>query len=179
MFGTARNKTNLLPLAIVLAAVSGVFLAESGVKFSTPAIASNILDVASSAKSTPAGSLDLENLVKIDGRMFNVTVDDSVDLNPMSSTMVKKISGGRVFNVNIATTSTGTYSTDSMQSKHVLYPGMTVERVHPVLFADNGLVYLTKKQARNLSTFFKDLDGFANDSAAKGCQSLGSYLGCK
>ena len=179
MFGTARNKSNLFPLALVLAAVSGVFLAESGLKFSTPAVASTILDAATGSKSTPAGSLDLDGLMKIDGRMYNVTADASVDLNPMSSTTVKKISGGRVFNVNIATTSTGTYSTDSMQSKHVLYPGITVERVRPFLMADSGIVYLTMDQAENISNFFGKLDTFARDSATTGCQSLGSYMGCK
>jgi len=121
MFGTVRNKTSMLPLAIVLAAVSGVFLAESGVKFATPAFAASILDTAASvgADKTPGG-IDLDNLVRIDKKLYSITVDDYVDTNPITSAVVKKISAGRVFEVNIATTTTGTYSTDSLQSKHVV-----------------------------------------------------------
>lgn len=66
MFGTVRNKTNLMPLAIVLAAVSGVFIAESGFKLATPAFASNILDVASINSNSTPGGIDLDNLVRID-----------------------------------------------------------------------------------------------------------------
>lgn len=178
MFGTVHNKTNLMPLAIVLAAVSGVFIAESGVKFATPSFASNILNVANSSTDSAPGGINLDNLVRIDEKLYNVTVEDYVDLNPISSSTVKKISAGRVFNVNIATTSTGTYSTDSMQSKHVLYPGIHVEQVAPLPFTESTMILVSKLQGRELLKFIEGLDGFAA-SDDEGCTSLGSYIGCK
>lgn len=178
MFGTVRNKTNLMPLALVLAAVSGVFIAESGLKFANPAFASNILDVASGSSNSTPGAFDLDDLVRIDKKLYNVTVEDYVDLNPMSSATVKKISAGHVFNVNIATTSTGTYSTDSMQSKHVLYPGINVEEVSTSPLAETTLIIVSKLQGRELLKFIQGLDDFAA-SDDEGCSSLGSYIGCK
>lgn len=178
MFGSVRNKTNMMPLALVLAAVSGVFLAESGIKFAKPAIAANILDVANIGSAQPQGGIDLDNLVRIDRKLYSVTTEEYVDLEPISSTTVKKISAGHVFNVNIATTSTGTYSTDAMQSRNVLYPGIHVEEVTPLRFVDGAVIILSKLQGRELMNFIQGLDDFAL-SDAEGCEALGSYIGCK
>jgi len=178
MFGSIRHKTNLMPVAIVLAAVSGVFLAESGVKLATPAFAANIIDTANIGLDQSAGGIDFDNLVRIDRKLYNVTTEDYVDLNPISSATVKKISAGRVFNVNIATTSTGTYSTDGMRSKHVLYPGINVEEVKTPEFLNGAIIVLSKLQGRELLTFIQGLDDFAA-SDTEGCEALGSYIGCK
>lgn len=178
MFGAIRNKTNMMPLALVLAAISGVFFAESGIKIATPAIAANILDVAKGSTNQAPNGIDFDNLVRIDKRSYNVNVEDYVDLNPISSATVKKISAGRVFTVDIATTSTGTYSTDAMRSKHVLYPGIDVKEVKPADFVDGAIIILGKLQGRDLLKFIQGLDDFAA-SDAQGCEAHGSYIGCK
>lgn len=178
MFGSIRNKTNMMPLALVLAAVSGVFLAESGIKFAKPAFAANILDAAKVSTTQLHSGIDLNNLVRIDRKIYSVTTEDYVDLEPISSATVKKISAGRVFNVNIATTSTGTYSTDGMQSRNVLYPGIHVEEITPSRFVDGAVIILSKLQGRELLKFIQGLDDFAV-SDKEGCESLGSYIGCK
>lgn len=71
----------------------------------------------------------LTTLVKFYDQDYSVGHADWVSLEPETSTSVRKIEYGRVTDVNIATTSTGTYSSDAMVSPHVLYPGITVEPV--------------------------------------------------
>ena len=53
----------------------------------------------------------LTTLVKFDDRDYSVTTADWVSLDAESNTTVRKIEFGRVTEVNIATTSTGTAST--------------------------------------------------------------------
>lgn len=71
----------------------------------------------------------LTTLVKFYDRDYSVGHADWVSLEPETSTSVRKIEYGRVTEVSIATTSTGTYSSDAMVSPNVLYPGITVEPV--------------------------------------------------
>jgi hypothetical protein len=71
----------------------------------------------------------LTTLVKFDDRDYSVTTADWVSLDAEYNTTVRKIEFGRVTDVNIATTSTGTYSSDALVSPNVLYPGITVEPV--------------------------------------------------
>lgn len=70
--------------------------------------------------------LDLSALVKISMPRFSVSFDDGIDLTPMRTAIVNKIGYGATSEVQVVTTSTGTYSTDSLKSPHVLYPGVTV-----------------------------------------------------
>lgn len=82
------------------------------------------------ADEMPAG-FDTDGLVKIDGSYYEMSYEDSVSTDPTSTATVKKIEAGRVTYVNIATTATGTYSTDGLTSRHVQYPGIEVEQVYP------------------------------------------------
>lgn len=79
------------------------------------------------ADEMPAG-FDTGKLVKFDGRDYEVSYADWVSTDPLSTAMVKKIEAGRVSYVSITTTATGTYSTDGLTSRHVLYPGIEVKQ---------------------------------------------------
>lgn len=81
------------------------------------------------------GAAPLSTLVKFDDRRYEVTAADWVSLDPITSSTVRKVGYGRVTEVNIATTSTGTYSSDGMVSPHVLYPGIEVNEQLPTWFA--------------------------------------------
>lgn len=82
------------------------------------------------ADEMPAG-FDTGKLVKFDGRDYEVSYEDWVSTDPLSAATVKKIEAGRVSYVSITTTATGTYSTDGLTSKHVLYPGIDVRDANP------------------------------------------------
>jgi hypothetical protein len=82
------------------------------------------------------GDRPLSTLVKFDNREYEVSAADWVSLDPISSATVRKIGYGRVTEVTIATTSTGTYSSDGMISPHIQYPGINVRPV-----ADTGEGY--------------------------------------
>lgn len=101
----------------------------------------------------PAG-FDTDKLVKFDGRDYVVDYADWVSTDPLSRSTVKKIEGGRVTYVDITTTATGTYSTDGLTSKHVLYPGVDVTEVTPhrrnwVRFWSNGNWFSFSSRAGN------------------------------
>lgn len=78
------------------------------------------------ADEKPAG-FDTDKLVKFGDRAYEVSYADWVSTHPLSTATVKKIEAGKVSYVSITTTATGTYSTDGLTSKHVLYPGIEVE----------------------------------------------------
>ena len=64
---------------------------------------------------------DVEGLVR-----WNFEVDPGVSLEPIRQSVVKKISFGRVEQVNIVETETGIYSSDAIVDPHVKYPGIVV-----------------------------------------------------
>ncbi|MCB1516412.1 MAG: hypothetical protein KDJ19_02175 [Hyphomicrobiaceae bacterium] len=69
---------------------------------------------------------DLENLVYVDGHFYDITVDDSVSTEVISHSQIRKIGYGHEKQVTVATTPSGTYSTDALFNPHVLYPGIHV-----------------------------------------------------
>lgn len=71
----------------------------------------------------------LSTLVKFGDREYEMAAADWVSLTPISSVTVRKIGYGRATEVSVATTATGTYSSDGMVSPHVRYPGITVRPV--------------------------------------------------
>ena len=75
--------------------------------------------------------VDAARLVKYEEREYLVDYDDWVATDPLSSTRVKKVEAGQVSYVTIATTASGTYSTDAMFSNHVQYPGISVAPAEP------------------------------------------------
>ena len=72
---------------------------------------------------------DTSRLVKFEGRRYQVDAEDWVSQEPTATQRIKKVEGGRVSYVTIATTPTGTYSSDGLYSNHVQYPGISVEEV--------------------------------------------------
>jgi hypothetical protein len=83
------------------------------------------------ADEAPVG-IDTSRLVRFEDRDYNVDYDDWVATDPLSTVRVKKIEAGKVSYVTITTTATGTYSTDAMFSRHVQYPGISVEHAEPI-----------------------------------------------
>ena len=57
-------------------------------------------------------------------RKYAITLDDSVSTEVLRTQVVTKIGHGRVSDVTVVTTPSGTYSTDGMLSPHVRYPGI-------------------------------------------------------
>lgn len=72
----------------------------------------------------------LSTLVKFHDRQYEIAYDANVSLEPITSSVVRKVGYGRVREVNIAQTSSGTYSSDGLVSPHVQYPGIQVSRVY-------------------------------------------------
>ena len=79
------------------------------------------------AAEMPGPAIDPDNLVRFDGQDFFVEYEDWVSTEPLSTASVKKIEGGKVTYVTITTTATGVYSSDGLTSRHVQYPGISVE----------------------------------------------------
>ncbi|PXA90837.1 hypothetical protein DMC47_26815 [Nostoc sp. 3335mG] len=71
-----------------------------------------------------ADGIDAGALVRY-GLDEGVTFEDWVSTDPLATHMVKKIEAGRVSYVTITETATGTYSSDGLASRHVLYPGIS------------------------------------------------------
>jgi hypothetical protein len=95
------------------------------------------------ADESPVG-IDPASLVR-----YNVDYDDWVATDPLSTVRVKKVEAGRVSYVTITTTATGTYSTDAMFSRHVQYPGISVEQIEP---SRNRFSYWTNGEWSSFST---------------------------
>jgi hypothetical protein len=76
--------------------------------------------------------IDPSSLVRFEDRDYKVGYEDWVATDPLSTVRVKKVEAGRVSYVTITTTATGTYSTDAMFSRHVQYPGISVEDAEPI-----------------------------------------------
>ncbi len=54
----------------------------------------------------------------------NWTIEDSVSTDILSEQVIRKIEFGRMTFVRVVTTASGTYSSDAMDSPHILYPGI-------------------------------------------------------
>jgi hypothetical protein len=85
-----------------------------------------VLDILPEAQPT---GFDTSRLVKFDDRDYQIDYDASVSTDVLRSTTIKKIEAGRVSYVSIGTTSSGTYSSDALTSKHIQYPGISVREV--------------------------------------------------
>lgn len=81
------------------------------------------------ADGEPSHAIDPSKLVIYQGDLYRVGYEDTVSTDPISVNRVKKIEAGKVSYVTIATTPSGTYSSDAMFSPNVQYPGISVERV--------------------------------------------------
>lgn len=109
------------------------------------ALAAGILALPSLLPSAMADEEPARTLLKssdeifrkpIDGADFvkpDWTIEPWVATEPLSQTTVRKIGYGRTEYVSIVTTATGTYSSDGLASRNVLYPGIT-ENARPSSF---------------------------------------------
>jgi len=112
-------------LGMTLGAVSAMVLATVGPGMVIQTFADGMMN------AVVAPGFDTSKLVKFEGRRYQVQTEDWVSQDATNSQMVKKIEGGRVSYVTIATTPTGTYSSDAMFSRNVQYPGIAVEEAPP------------------------------------------------
>ena len=111
-------------IAMTLGALAASVIAMTGPGMTLPAVADEMI-------AAVAPGFDPDNLVKFNDREYRMEHEDWVSTEPLKKVRLKKIEGGRVSYVDITTTATGTYSTDAMFSRHVQYPGVSVEEVLP------------------------------------------------
>lgn len=71
----------------------------------------------------------LSTLVKFGERQYQIAYSEDVSLEPTQTVVVRKIGFGRIETVNIATTASGTYSSDGLTSPYIQYPGISVSEV--------------------------------------------------
>lgn len=125
-------------------------------------------------------AVDVDNLVRIGGRDYAVTFEDGISAQAYSSTQVRRIGYGVETVVDIAYTPTGTYSTDGFASPHVVYPGVTVERVAATgpLLLGPSFAYVPFP-AREVVTFVPLPDGLAVVSGGESCVVTPAYRVCR
>lgn len=120
----------------------------------------------------------LSMLVKFDDKQYQVAYSADVALEPTASTMVRKVGYGRVTDINIATTDTGTYSSDGLASPYVRYPGIKVSRV----YEDNYQHMPSGPGFSILSLGRNPVGGLVlnavSDRGIRSCLARGSFLTC-
>ncbi|AEQ50599.1 hypothetical protein [Pelagibacterium halotolerans] len=126
----------------------------------------------------------LTTLVKFYDQSYEIAYADTVSLEPVSSAIVRKVGYGHVREVNIATTSSGTYSSDGLVSPHVLYPGIEVNRVyedrghhHGYRLWPEGSSFLILSVGRNPvsgNLVFNSV----SDRGVRSCSASGSFISC-
>ncbi len=104
-------------LGIALGAVCATALAATGPGWVVSVMADEV----------PGPAIDADRLVRFGAQDFFVDYEDWVSTDPLSTASVKKIEGGRVSYVTITTTATGVYSSDGLTSRHIQYPGISVQ----------------------------------------------------
>jgi hypothetical protein len=110
-------------LGMTLGAISAMALATIGPGMVIESFADGLLN------PVVAPGFDTSRLVKFEGRHYQVAAQPWVSQDPTSTQVVKKVEGGNVSYVTIASTATGTYSSDVLYTNHVQYPGITVTEV--------------------------------------------------
>lgn len=132
-----------------------------------------------------SGPPPLSTLVKFDNRDYEITHANWVSLDPVSSAVVRKVGYGVVTTVNVATTSTGVYSSDSMVSPHVRYPGISVRPVQtprgepefsfdfPTASASGTSIYILSRDLRGTEHYM-----MVHDSGIHSCMHSGSFTSC-
>jgi hypothetical protein len=132
------------PMVFLLAVTGGVALAEMGPEF-VSSVQAGVEEIQNGDEPKP---VDVSQFVRIKDEHYRITADESVDLEPFASATVRKIGYGNEHEVRIAYTSTGTYSTDGFASTSVMYPGIKVEEVFPVIpgFVNGSMIYFTKSE---------------------------------
>ena len=126
----------------------------------------------------------LSMLVKFNDRQYEVAYSPDVSLEPISSSVVRKVGYGHVTEVNIATTATGTYSSDGLVSPHVLYPGIEVARVHEDEAHYHWPFYRPAGPGFSIFSLGRDPAGgglvlsAVNERGVRSCTVSGSFASC-
>ncbi|WP_417580147.1 hypothetical protein [Pelagibacterium sp.] len=126
----------------------------------------------------------LSTLVKFSDRQYEIAYAESVSLEPIASAIVRKVGFGHVWDVNIATTSSGTYSSDGLVSPHVLYPGISVNRVReehrhshehsPWPEGSSFMILSAGRNPANGNLVFNSV----SDNGVRSCSTRGSFVSC-
>ena len=82
----------------------------------------------------PGASAAFPDLLRVPD--IEMSVAPTVSQDVLTSGTIRKIGYGRIEEVNIVVTSTGTYSSDALGTTHVLYPGIETKRKGPVTVGD-------------------------------------------
>ncbi len=166
MFGAASLGISVFGLALISEALSNSGAGNPAIQTvprtmeATAEYATELLSIAVDANQ-PTTRADLSNLLRVGERSYAVSFDPSVSSEVLSSAIVQKIEFGKESWVSIATTSSGTYSTDALASKNVLYPGVLVTQ----LSGSSGAGVLTG-------------NGFKIGPGGSFCQQAGSFTYC-
>ncbi|RDE10580.1 hypothetical protein [Pelagibacterium lacus] len=120
----------------------------------------------------------LSTLVKFDDRQYEISYSQDVSLEPTQSAAVRKIGFGAVSMVNIATTATGTYSSDGLTSPHIRYPGISVSAVlpegHGKWRPGPGVSIFSLEQDYTGGLSFTAI----GDRGVRSCMTRGSFTSC-
>ncbi|VAW23155.1 hypothetical protein MNBD_ALPHA12-1528 [hydrothermal vent metagenome] len=100
--------------------ISPIIVSGSNLPINTPA-----------STSGASSNNMLSGLLRIGEKSYNVDIAPSVSRKVISQYRVRKFSFGRLENVQIITTASGTYSSDALKSHHIVYPGINVSEVAP------------------------------------------------
>jgi hypothetical protein len=87
---------------------------------------SSALSMAALADDTPASPIDFDKLVKFEGKDYTIEHDGTMSTEVLANFSVKKLGYGKVTEVKVFRTPTGTFSTDGLFSPKILYPGIKV-----------------------------------------------------
>lgn len=129
--------------------------------------------VASASPLTQANGIDPDRLVKFGERDYIVDYADWVSTDPITTHRVKKIEAGRVSQVTITRTLTGTYSTDGLVSRHVQYPGISVRPAEPTRVS-----FSQWSNGRWTSFHTSDGDSIISISTYNSLQNAVQTIGC-
>lgn len=93
---------------------------------------SGLFDLSARADEMAAAH-DLSDLLRIDLPNADVTLDGGISTEVTGTSTIRKVAFGNASDVQVYSTASGTYSTDGLASRHVLYPGIEVApHPHPV-----------------------------------------------
>ena len=92
----------------------------------TDILPAEVLDYPAVQALMPAEGGSFPDLLRVPDTEMSVAPTVSQDV--LTSGTVRKIGFGRIETVNIVVTSTGTYSSDAMDTTHVIYPGIETRR---------------------------------------------------
>ena len=111
----------------------------------------------------------------------NWTVEDTVATEVLSTQTVRKIEAGRTSFVTIATTATGVYSSDALDSPHVRYPGIHAEGQRNAMLAvlsGGAWAFITPVNAGSFLHVIPNENGGALVTGGGACHVVSGSMYC-